>query len=266
MISIPLLKRELKANIKVLLIFVALITMYGSVIVAMFDPNLGNSLDMMAESMPELFAAFQMSSPGSTLIEFVGNYLYGFILIVVPLLAITLLSNRLISRYIDRGSMAYLLATPNTRQKIIVTQAFTLILTTLFLVIYAFLLILICGNLMFDTELDVLVLFEINAALFTLLLAVGGLNFLFSCIFNESKYTLGFGGGCTIFFVLVQMLSQVSDKLDFLQYLTPLTLFQVQDIIAQESQALVTSGILLVIGIVCYLAGIILFKKRDLPL
>lgn len=57
MINNTLFKREIKSNYKIMLIFMALISMYSSVIVLMFDPKLGESLSIMAESMPEIFAA-----------------------------------------------------------------------------------------------------------------------------------------------------------------------------------------------------------------
>lgn len=62
--SLPLLRRELRANYKMILLFTAVITLYSTVIIAMYDPKLGASLNMMAESMPELFAAFGMTNAG----------------------------------------------------------------------------------------------------------------------------------------------------------------------------------------------------------
>ncbi|MFW5631406.1 hypothetical protein [Acetivibrio ethanolgignens] len=50
--------KECKSNYKLLLIFMAVLTMYGSMIVAMFDPRLGESLAMMAESMPDTCMVF----------------------------------------------------------------------------------------------------------------------------------------------------------------------------------------------------------------
>lgn len=113
--SLPLLRRELRANYKMILLFLAVITLYSTVIIAMYDPKLGASLDLMAESMPELFAAFGMTNAGATMLDFVANYLYGFILIAIPMLCLVLIAVRLVARYVDQGSMAYLLATPNTR-------------------------------------------------------------------------------------------------------------------------------------------------------
>ena len=56
--SLTLFKREWKASWKLLAIFLAVLSLYGGMIVSMFDPKLGESLNMMAESMPQIFAAF----------------------------------------------------------------------------------------------------------------------------------------------------------------------------------------------------------------
>lgn len=81
MLNATLLKRGIKANYKILLIFMAVLTLYSSMIVAMFDPALGESLNAMAQSMPQIFAAFGMLHAGVTLIDFMVNYLYGFLLV-----------------------------------------------------------------------------------------------------------------------------------------------------------------------------------------
>lgn len=266
MISIPLIKREIKANWKIALLFLAVISLYGSVIVAMYDPLLGASLQMMAESMPEIFAAFGMMNANSNLLEFVSNYLYGFILIVIPIIFIIILSSRLIARYIDQGSMAYLLATPNTRSKIIHTQAFLMILGIFTLVLYVSLLVLCCGFMMFDEGIAVNRFLVLNAGLFGLLLFLGGICFLSATIFNEQKLSCGVGAGLCILFVLLQMLSQVGDKMDFLKYVTPLTLFQAEELIALDSSAYIGVIVLYVGALFFFLCGIQVFKKRDLPL
>lgn len=263
MISLTLFKRECKANAKILLIFLAVVTLYGGVIVAMFDPKLGESLNMMAESMPQLFDAFGMSNPGSTLLEFVGTYLYGFILLVIPLICIVLLCHRLIVRYIDRGSMAYLLATPNKRIKIIMTQALVLCLSILLLVVYTYLLVVVFGAMLFDETLDLTTFFLLNAGLFGLLFFFSGICFLSACMFNEAKYATGMGAGITIFFILINMLSQVSDKLEFMNHINPIALFQVDNIIKQTQGACMSYLVLYVLAIAFYGFGMYLFQKKD---
>ena len=76
--STVLLRREIKAHWKLVLIFTIVLSIYGGMIISMFDPKLGESLKMMEQSMSQLFAAFGMSDAGTSLIELIANYLYGF--------------------------------------------------------------------------------------------------------------------------------------------------------------------------------------------
>ena len=126
MFSLTLLWRESRANYKILLLFLAVLTLYVSMVTAMYDPKLGEALAAMMETMPEIFSLVGMQNPGTTLGEFLVNYLYGFLLVVLPLVFIVLMANRLMARYVDRGSMAYLLATPNKRRRIAMTQAWVM--------------------------------------------------------------------------------------------------------------------------------------------
>ena len=266
MILKTLFAKEIRSNFKVLLIFMAIVTMYSTMIVAMFDPKLGKSLELMAQSMPQVFAAFGMSSSGGTLIEFVGNYLYGFILIVIPTIFVIILTNRLIGRYVDRGSMAYLIATPHKRKSVIFTQFITLQLALLILVAYVSILIFICSTMMFSQGIDLQKLIILNVGLYSVLTFFGGICFLSNCIFNETKLALGVGAGIVIYSLLVQMLSQVSNSMDFLKYMTPLALFKAEDIIAMKGEAILGFVILFVIGIACSFIGMQVFSKKDLSL
>ena len=106
----------------------------------------------------------------------------------------------------------------------------------------------------------------LNIGLYALLLFFAGICFLSACIFNESKYATGVGAGVSIFFLLINMLSQVSDKLDILRYLNPITLFQAEKIIAQNQNAYLGIVILYVLAFCFFWIGIQIFRRKDLPL
>lgn len=261
-----LFKKEMKSNVKIFLIFAAIVTLYGSVIVAMYDPKLGESLNMMATAMPELFAAFGMVDPGLTLLDFILNYLYGFLLIVIPFVFSVILCHRLMARYIDQGSMAYLLAVPYNRNVLLRTQLFVLLVWNFLLIAYVSVLILGVSSLMFKEGIEVLSFLWVNLALFFLHVFLSSMCFLFACSFNETKFSIGLGAGLGGCFVLIQMLSKVSDTVDFLKYFTPLTLFDPKKLAAFDSNALCWAISLLLGSIVWMILASVIFKKRDLPL
>lgn len=175
--SLTLLKTELKSNVKMLLIFMALITLYGTVITLMFDPDIGQGMNELAKSMPELFAAFGMKDPGSTMLDFLINYLYGFILILIPFVFSILLSYTLVARYMDQGSMAYLLNTKYGRKAILQTQIVVFVLEHLILMTYTTALLLFCSTILMQESLDFWRFLYLNIGLFCLHIFLGSLCF-----------------------------------------------------------------------------------------
>ena len=264
--SVILFKKEWKNNIRIFLIIAAVLTLYVSIIVAMYDPKLGESLNMMAEVMPQLFAAFGMVDPGLTLLDFITNYLYGFILIVFPFIYTLIMCHRLIVRYIDRGSMAYLLATPHSRVKIVLTQLAVLVSGLIALFTYVLLLILICSLVMIDETIHIFSLIMTQLGLCSLHLLLAGICYLSACCFNEAKVSVGVSAGIGIMFILLDMLSQVSDQIHFLKYFTPLTLFNAKGLQANEGQAWFGCMVLMLLFLGCVILACQIFKKRDLPL
>ena len=65
---------------------------------------------------------------------------------------------------------------------------------------------------------------------------------------------------------LAQMLSQVDEKVEFLKYVTPLTLFMPEGLIKYETESFVGAGVLLAGAAVFLVVGIMRFKERDLLL
>ncbi len=63
-----------------------------------------------------------MNPADTTLVGFMSAYLYGFIMLVFPMVFSILCANRLIAQQVDRGSMAYLLAAPVKRSSVAFTQ------------------------------------------------------------------------------------------------------------------------------------------------
>lgn len=59
-----LFRKEIKSNWILLVIFLGVLSVYSVMITMMFDPRLGDSLRMMADSLPQMFAAFGMADVG----------------------------------------------------------------------------------------------------------------------------------------------------------------------------------------------------------
>ena len=232
----------------------------------MFDPDLGQLLNQMVESMPQVMGMFGMSSPGTTLTSFLANYLYGFLMLIFPLLYAVIASNRLVARHVDRGSMAYLLASPNSRRRVVMTQMVVLLSGLTFLVFFCTVLGIVCSELWFPDELEIGRFILVNVGVYCLHLALSGLCFFASCASNESKYAIAIGAGFPLFFYLVHMLANMGGKLEKLKYATFFTLFDPTALAAGKTSAMIGCAFLAAAGILLYAVGCITFCKRDLPL
>ena len=137
MINIALYKHEMKGSIKLLIIFGTIITMYVSIIINMYNPEMMKTLDGFIEVMPELMASVGMKANATNLLGFMISYLYGFILLIFPMLFCILRGNALIAKYVDKGSMVSLVAAPVKRHIIAFTQMKVLISGILLLVFYS---------------------------------------------------------------------------------------------------------------------------------
>lgn len=172
-----LFRRSARSLWKTWVVFAAVLSLYVSMITAMFDPKLNATLDEIVTAMPQLMNMVGMQAGSSSLGGFLINYLYGFLLLLLPLVFSILAANRLVARWVDTGSMAYLLASPNTRARVARTQALVLIAGGTLLTAYCTALAVGCAAAMFPGELDVPAYLVVNAGLLCLHLALGGFCF-----------------------------------------------------------------------------------------
>lgn len=158
-----LFRRSARSLWKTWVVFAAVLSLYVSMITAMFDPKLNATLDEIVTAMPQLMNMVGMQAGSSSLGGFLINYLYGFLLLLLPLVFSILAANRLVARWVDTGSMAYLLASPNTRARVVRTQALVLIAGGTLLTAYCTALAVGAPAAMFPGELDVPAYLVVNA-------------------------------------------------------------------------------------------------------
>lgn len=264
MLNAALYRREMKNSIKLLLIFGAIMTMYIGIIIGMYDPEMMNTLDSFYEIMPELMASVGMKAGANTLVGFMVSYLYGFILVVFPMVFCILRGNGLIARYVDRGSMVALVAAPVKRRTIVCTQMLVLLSGIVILVFYATLLqIAVCRS-SFPEEPVIWELLKLNTALLCLHLFIGSICFLASCVCSDTKYSIAFGAGIPALMYVIQMLANAGEKAETLKYATFFTLFNPEGIAAGEWTAIAGAGVLLLGSVALFMTGIEVFCRKDL--
>lgn len=264
--NITLLKSTLKSNLKIFLIFLMVMSFYLSMIMAMYDPQMVNSMEALLELLPQqLIQALGYQLSIYTYTGFLAAYFYGMLAIGFPTILTVVIGYRAIGKFVEQGSMAYLLSTPNNRVRIVLTQAVSMIVTLFLLFVSITLFGIVLSEIMFPTELEVGKFVMINIGVFLYFFAAGSITFVFSCLFNEGKNSLQFGAGIPVAFLLIHMLGQMEGSLEFSKYFTVLTLFNANDIITAGYNPM-PMIVLFLIGIVGYTFAIVVFKNRNLPI
>ena len=250
----------IKTNLKLFLIIVGALSMLIGIVMSVFTPETMNEIAKASVDAP-----VNPLGDISTLIAFVANQYFGNFALIFVMIYSIIIGNKLIAVQVDKGSMAYHLSLPITRTQYTFTSAiyFTFSLVVMFGLIF------VMGygvaELFQPGELPVATFFTLTIGSLLLHLAISAITFFASCLFNRSSYSLGLGAGLTVFFFAINMLAGMNKSLEFLRNSTIITLFDSNAII--ESENYVSQLLFLVfITLVLYSIGIILFKRKDLPL
>ncbi len=262
-----LYKKDWKAHWKLMVGILAAITLYFAVIIGMYDPADGTALQqLVAMKLPEEFlAAFGFTNMDNSLLGFLSGYLYGFLLLALPLIPIIAIANRLVASLVDRGAMASLLSSAVTRRQVALTQAAFLISTVFTICLFITSIGILLSEVSFPGLLNIQGFLKLNSGLFLTLLATSALCFFFSCLFNESRLSLALGAGLPVMFLVMQMLVNYNPDLGLLKWLSLFSLFVPTDFTGGQP-VLIPMLALGAVSLVFYTAGILVFDKKDLPL
>jgi ABC-2 type transport system permease protein len=264
--NITLLKTVFKKNWLLLVIFYGVLTMYMAVMISMYDPNDIAALSTMMELFPEdLMKAMGFSNVIVDLTGYLASWLYGLLMLGFPLVYCTILGNRLVAKMVDNCSFAYLLSTPNSRVRIIITQGIYALASVVLLFSALFATGVLMCALLFPGALDIGAFLKLNVTTMLVNMAVMMISFFFSCLFNDAKLSLSFGAGIPIVFLLMHMLGGVSPDAEFLN---KLSIYGIYDPVEVVQGGLVMGINLMYISIILILfaASVLVFNKKRLPI
>lgn len=210
---------------------------------------------------------------------------YGVMATLLPAVYVLVSSNKLFAAQIDRGSMAYVLSAPVRRVKIALTQMLFSVCTVVMIFTVTTFTHIIVNNLspldlaiagagsgitglMGDLSLEAIV--KINLSAMMVCLAISGVCYMFSAIFNQSKFALGCNGtflGVSILANMMAMFGNLGvDALKNFKYVSICTLYDYQSILTGENDWIIKLVAAFAIAVVTYVIGSAWFCKKDLPL
>jgi len=261
-----LFRKTLKQNWVLGLIFFGVLTMYMTTMLSMYDPEDMAGLILMIEAFPEgMRAAFGFDALATDITGYLAGWLYGVLMIGFPMVYSAIMGNRLVARMVDNGSFAYLLSTPHTRAKIIVTQGLYALasLSTMFVAVFTA--GVLAAEAMFPGNLNVGAFFRLNVTTMLVNMVVMMIAFFFSCVFNEARLSVAFGSGIPIAFLLLHMLGGSAPDLEVL---SAISIFGFYDPVELVKGAPMWATNLAYVGIITALfaAGTMIFSRKRLPL
>lgn len=210
------------------------------------------------------------------------NKMYFTVMGLLPtFLFIVIVGNSLIVAQVDSGSMAYVLATPTKRSAVANTQAVFLIVSSFIICTVGCIVRCIASN-AFTGEANIKMNIALYFGMYLLVQAVGGICYMGSCIFDQSRKATAFGGGIAVWFFIASLLGMFGsedlvnmgigvEELGIFNKLTLVGLYDIKAISTVGSSDVDYSFvwklcILAGVAIAAYAVGNIRFRKKDLPL
>lgn len=264
--SFPLFKLNIRKNGLLLIIFASILTMYSAIMIAMFDPkNIASMAKLMEIMPPAIIDAFGMGTPYQDLTGYLASYLYGLLMFGFPLVYSIILGNRLVSKMVDNGSMAYLLSTPTSRSTIIFTNGIYGFSSLLLMFIWVFVFSTSLCTVLFPNALNIASFFYLNLITLLCNMAIFSIIYLCSCLFSDTSKAVAFGSGIPILFLLFNMLGGTSSQLAFLKNMS---LYGLYNPVALAGGAHATWQLVLYLGLALglFILSIIIFKRKRLAL
>lgn len=261
--NLTLLKQEFKNLYKSLLIFLSIISLYVIVIVMMYDPNLYKVLEELSNSMPTMFQAFGMTNSGTDLVSFIINYLYGFILILLPMIYFIYLSYKLINHYIDSKSLTYLLSSSLSRKTVVQTQISVMSIMILIITIFITTITIVFSNILFHGQLNISAFILLNVGLFAFDLLISSIIIFIGCYCNDGKKAISISAIFVVCSYLINTILSMSNSFQFLKYVNIFELYKVNQYATYQFDNFLFIAFMITTSIIISILSINKYCTRD---
>jgi ABC-2 type transport system permease protein len=268
--SAALFRATFRSNWVLVVVFTVLSTAYLVMILSMFNPE---NLEAIAASIeaapPALAAAVGMDVIPTTLTDFAANYFYRFLVQLFLLVHVIILPLRLMVRHVDRGSMGYLLSTPNSRAGIAGTQAAYMVASLAVMAAVLTAAALAFARATSLGAMDVAAFLSLNLATFLLSVAMASITFFCSCLWNETRWAAGVSTAVLVTFFVLSLIGRYGHDQGLYGVASRFSIFRLlraRAIVGGDVNMLVNDELLVLIAALGIGGGIAVFRRRDLPL
>ena len=214
----------------------------------------------------------------------IGVIFFSMAGLLMPIIYTVSTANSLVAEKVETGSMAFTLSTPIKRSCVVLSGATYLIgaETVIYIVLFLGSIIargigIALGSTDLIDSLTISNLFNFTFGSYLVMLAMSGICYMSSCIFNKTKNSMGLSNAVTIFFLVCTILGLFGgpaipatiriDAMNYFNYVSIISLFDANAVINGDLTTFYLKLIALIgITIVTYAIGCKFFTKKDLPL
>jgi len=262
-----MIKRELKFNFKSFIIWTSILIGIFLVVFMVYpfiitDDTVKNLDEMLKVFPKELLKSFNMDITSiNSAYGWLKSEGFMFILIIVGIYSTTLGFNILLKEETDK-TIEYLSFLPIKRSKIVTNKIIVSIIYVISMVlllgIFNYIALCISGN--FNQK--EYLLLSITPLLVALPLFA--ISLFISTFMHSTKKTLGFSLGLVFIFYVINIISEISDKVEFLKYFSIYTLADIRNVISKVEINPIMIIISLCLTILFIVGSYINYNKKEL--
>ena len=229
-----MLKREFKINLKSFIIWSSILIIIFLVVFLIYpyiltDDTMESLDEMMKVFPPDLLKAFNMDlSSINSAYGWLKSEGFMFILIIVGIYSSFMGSNILLKEESDK-TIEYLESLPITRSSIVTNKVIVsiiyIILMVLLIGIFNYIALSISGD--FNSKEYLL----LSITPIFIGLPLFAINLFISMLFHKTKKMIGISLGLVFIFYIINVLSELSNKVEFLKYFSVYTLADTRNVI-----------------------------------
>ncbi|MBI4295179.1 MAG: ABC transporter permease subunit [Chloroflexi bacterium] len=167
------------------------------------------------------------------------------------------------AREVERGTMDLVLAQPVRRYQVLASK-FAVFLAGLIGIALASLIGLILGLALIETDASLKAISLGLAPGLLLVLAIGSYSVLFSCVFLDSRKTLTASGSLTAALYILNFMAPSLGKLEPVNRLSLFYYYRPYQVVHTSTLDWTGAGIFLAVAVVCFVAAVVVFQRRDI--
>jgi ABC-2 type transport system permease protein len=262
-----MIKREFKINFKSFIIWTSILVLIFLVVFLIYpyiltDDTMQNLDEMMKVFPPQLLKAFNMDlSSINTAYGWLKSEGFMFILLLTGLYSSILGSNIVLKEENDK-TIEYLNSLPIKRSKILTNKIIVSIIYILSMILIIALFNYIALLLSGDFNQKEYILLSITPIF--IVLPLFAINLFISTFMHKTKNTIGISLGMVFIFYVLSVLSELSNKVEFLKYFSIYTLADTRNVITNVSINNNLVIISLMISIIFVILSYIRYNKKEL--